>query len=155
MKELEVRIVELPPMRVASVHAYGASPEGEAWQKLIAWAQPRGLLADRQSFRVFGFNNPNPSAGSPNYGYEFWITVGPDVEAGEDAEIRSFPGGLYAVTGCVGVESIGPTWQRLSTWSEDSPYKHGAHQWLEEHTGPMEEGSEAELALDLYMPIAQ
>jgi DNA gyrase inhibitor GyrI len=155
MNDLDVRIVELPPMRVASVLAHSASPEGEAWEKLIAWAQPKGLLADRKAFRIFGFNNPNPSPGSPNYGYEFWITVGPEVEAEGDAEIRSFAGGLYAVTGCVGVESIGPTWQKLVTWADDSPYKHAGHQWLEEHVGPVEPVPEAELALDLYMPIAR
>jgi DNA gyrase inhibitor GyrI len=142
-------------MRVASVHAYSASPEGEAWEKLIAWGQSRGLLEDCAAFRIFGFNNPNPSPGSPNYGYEFWITVGPEVEAEGDVEIRSFPGGLYAVTGCVGVENIGPTWKRLVTWAEDSAYKHGTHQWLEEHTGPVKAVPEAELALDLYMPIAR
>ncbi|MBN1641409.1 MAG: GyrI-like domain-containing protein [Anaerolineae bacterium] len=154
MDDLEVRIVELPPMRVARVHAYSATPEHDAWKKLIAWAQPRGLLADRQAFRIFGFNNPDPSPGSPNYGYEFWISVGPETEIDGDAEARSFRGGLYAVTRSVGVDAIGPTWKRLVTWGEDSPYKHGSHQWLEEHLGPVD-APEGELTLDLYMPVAR
>lgn len=152
MDKLEVRIVELEPMRVASVHGYSATPEHDAWEKLIAWAEPRGLLEGRASFRIFGFNNPDPSPGSPNYGYEFWLTVGPEVEGEGEAQIKSFSGGRYAVTRCVGIPQIGEIWKRLNTWLEDSSYRHGRHQWLEESLSPV--GTpETELVMDLYMPI--
>ena len=77
MSDLDVRIVKLEPVRVASFHGFGESPEDEAWNKLVAWAKPKGLLHDPQHHRIYGFNNPNPSPGSPNYGYEFWMAVGP------------------------------------------------------------------------------
>jgi len=156
MSELEVRIVELEPMRVASVHAYSASPEHDAWNKLIAWAKPQGLLDDPETHRIFGFDNPSPSPGSPNYGYEFWIAVGPDVEAEGEATIKEFSGGLYAVTRCQGVEEIGKTWKKLVAWLQDSKYKKAHHQWLEEHIGPAEPApGPEELLLDLYAPIAE
>jgi DNA gyrase inhibitor GyrI len=152
MDDLHVRIIELEPLRVASVHAYSATPEHDAWDKLVAWAEPKGLLADPASYRVFGFNNPDPSPGSPNYGYEFWITVGPDVEAGQEAEIEDFAGGRYAVTRCVGIPQLVKTWPRLVTWVEDSGYRHATHQWLEENLSPI--GTpDTELLMDLYMPI--
>ncbi len=44
MHELDVGIVRLEPMRVASFRGFGTSPEHEAARKLIAWAKPRGLL---------------------------------------------------------------------------------------------------------------
>ena len=78
MGELDVRIVKLEPMRVASAYGFGTSPEEEAWGKLLAWARAKDLL--NEDVRFFGFNNPNPSPGSPNYGYEQWMTVGQDVE---------------------------------------------------------------------------
>lgn len=153
MDELQVRIVELEPMRVASAHAYSATPEHDAWEKLIAWAEPKGLLEDRSSYRIFGFNNPSPSPGSPNYGYEFWIEVGPEVEAEGEVKIKSFSGGRYAVTRCKGVAQIGETWKRLNTWIEDSSYQHGSHQWLEQNLSPGEAVPEQELVLDLCYPI--
>ena len=104
MGNLNVRIERLEPLHVASVHAFGPSPEGEAWAKLVAWAEPRKLLADPDAHRIFGFNNPNPSAGSPNYGYEFWIEVDEDVQADPVVTVKTFGGGLYAVTRCKGVE---------------------------------------------------
>ena len=66
MSELDVRIVELEPMRVASFHAFGESPELKASKKLVDWAKPKGLLDAKGTHRIFGFNNPDPSPGSPN-----------------------------------------------------------------------------------------
>ncbi len=155
MGELNVRIVKLDPMRVARFHAYSASPEGDAWNKLVAWAEPRGMFEDRGTYRIFGFDNPDPTPGSPNYGYEFWMTVGPEMEAEEGVQIVDFDGGLYAVTQCRGVERIGPTWKKLVGWREDSPYRHGTHQWLENNLSEGTSVPAEELVLDLYMPIAE
>ena len=157
MSELDVRIVRLEPVRVASFWGFGKSPEGLAWEKLLDWARPRGLLGDPEQHRLFGFNNPDPSAGSPNYGYEVWIVVSPDAEPEGEARILGFDGGLYAVTRCVvpkgQFEVIGATWKKLVTWREDSKYKCGTHQWLEESL-PMDLPG-TEFVLDLYLPIAE
>jgi DNA gyrase inhibitor GyrI len=155
MNELQVRIARLEPMRVASVHGFGEGPEQQAWAKLTAWAGPKGLFDDPEQHRIFGFNNPNPSPGSPNYGYEFWIAVGPDVESEGEVKVKDFAGGLYAVARCQGAENITPTWKRLVAWLEDSPHKRAHHQWLEEHLGPVNTPlDENALLLDLYAPIA-
>lgn len=157
MSDLEVRIVKLEPLHVASFLGFSASPENDAFAKLFAWAQPRGLLDDRQAHRLFGFNNPCPAAGSPNYGYEVWIVVDPDTAPDGEARMLDFPGGLYAVTRCVVPEGdfavIGNTWQQLNVWREDSPYKAGCHQWLEESL-PLDLPGVA-FVLDLYLPLAE
>jgi DNA gyrase inhibitor GyrI len=152
MDKLEVRIVKLEPMMVASAYGFGAGPEGEAWSKILAFAEPRGYLEGPHRF--FGFNNPSPSPGSPNYGYEQWITVGPEVEPAGDIRIEHFGGGLYAVARFRDVSRIGEVWQRLALWREESPYRKGTHQWLEEllvDPGlPVEE-----YEFDLYLPIVE
>lgn len=157
MDALEVRIVELAPMRVASFLGFGESPEVEAWEKLFAWAKPRGLLDDSEQHRLFGFNNPDPSAGSPNYGYETWIVLDPGAEPESAERVLSFDGGLYAVTRCEvpkgRFEVIGATWKKLVTWREDSKYKGGTHQWLEENLWT--DLPDTEFVLDLYLPIAE
>ena len=156
MVEVEVRIERLDPMRVAGVHGFGDSPEPQAYAKLLAWAGPAGLLEDQKKHRIFGFNNPSPSPGSPNYGYELWIRVGSDVESDGEPEIKEFTGGLYAVSRVTGIRHIGPAWSRLSTWCENSKYKCAGHQWLEEHIGPVTPTqSDDEVVLDLFHPIAE
>jgi DNA gyrase inhibitor GyrI len=157
MSEFPVRIVKLEPLRVASVHGFGPSPEEEAWQKLVAWAKPKGYLDDKEHHRIFGFNNPDPSPGSPNYGYEFWMVVGAEVQPEAGVEIKDFPGGLYAAAHCAVQgepwRTIPAAWKKLVLWRENSQYQCASHQWLEEHLE--EEGmSEVGFNLDLYLPIA-
>jgi len=152
MSELVTRVVELPSMRIASAIGYGKEPEGLAIEKLLAWARTRGLLAPSKQKRFFGFNNPNPSAGSPNYGYEFWITVEPEIETDGEIAVKQFGGGLYIVTHANSVEEIVSKWQKLVTWLETSPYKLGQHQWLEE-TLFSADYDPMTASFDLYMPV--
>jgi len=49
---------------MASALGFGLSPEIEAWNKLLKWAGLKGLLEDLGNRRFFGFNNPDPSAGT-------------------------------------------------------------------------------------------
>ena len=150
--QFNVRIVTLSPMRVASYYGYGAAPEGVAHEKLAAWARPRGLLQPNSGRLVFGFNNPSPSPGSPNYGYEFWMTLDPGEDPGEGVQVKQFGGGLYAVTRCVGVAIIGEVWERLGAWRNGTHYRFGSHQWLEEH---IDIWNDDQFVLDLFLPIAQ
>lgn len=158
MSDLKVQIVDLEPLRVASFLGFGENTEELAWEKLLTWARPLGLLEDPEKHRLFGFNNPNPSPGSPNYGYEVWIELGDkEIDVEEGMEIKDFGGGLYAVARCVvpkgKFEVIGETWKKLVTWREDSMFRHAAHQWLEKHVDF--ESPNIEFVLDLYLPIAK
>jgi AraC family transcriptional regulator len=157
MDDLDVKIVKLPPMRVACVNGFGEGPEGMAFDKMKAWAEAHHMIGRR--YRLFGYNNPSPSPGSPNYGYDVWITVDESVQADEEARIIDFAGGLYAVTRLEVKDpgsDIPGAWQKLVKWMESSKYRHGRHQWLEEHIGPLEEmGGEQPFTLDLFLPITE
>lgn len=156
--DLDVRIVTLEPMRVAWALGFGTEPEQQAWDKLLPWAGDHGLLDAGDGPRLYGFNHPDPSPGSPNYGYEVWVKVGHDVTS-DDAEIgiKDVPGGLYAVTRCDvpkgDFDVIGTTWKRLVAWRERSPYRCAEHQWLEESV--LDADPELEFTLDLMLPIAE
>jgi DNA gyrase inhibitor GyrI/DNA-binding HxlR family transcriptional regulator len=161
MKEFEVKIVKLEPMRVASVRAISMTPERDAWEKMRLWAEPRGLLEDIDKHPVFGFNNPDPSPSQKEYGYEFWIRVDPDAQPAGDVEIKKFQGGLYAVTTCKLKEELDSeffkkegyleSWKKIVDWVKSSKYKFGKHQCLEKAHEPG--ASDEELILDLYCPI--
>ncbi len=152
MDALDVRIVRLPAMRVASAYGFGVSPEEMAWDKLLRWARENQLLGNEE-VRFFGFNNPSPSTGSPNYGYEQWMTIGPDTEVAGEIKVFNFDGGLYGVTRCY-LPQIGETWHALYDWCENSAYDHAHHQWLEEGLSPVGTPFE-EIVMDIYLPIAE
>ena len=155
MNEFNVRIVRLEPLRAACVNGFGVSPEGEAWSKLWQWAEGKGLLANYETRRYFGYNNPNPTPGSPNYGYDQWMTVEPEVKSEAEVKVFDFPGGLYAVTR-TRLDKIGENWMRLVAWVEASPYQ-GLHAiCLEECLTPKaaRDGDMEAMELDLYLPVA-
>ena len=154
MSELDVRIVQLEPLHVACAHGFGESPESQAFEKMQAYAASTGLALDDEAVRWFGFNNPSPSPGSPNYGYDVWVTVEPDAKPDGDVKILDFPGGLYGVARCKGVSNITAVWQQLVNWLEDSKYRKGNHQWLEELLTPPDVDYE-DYRFDLYIAVSQ
>jgi len=155
MSKDEIRIVELPPLRVISVNGYGQEPESQAFEKMFAWAKEHGELD--KPHRLFGFNNPSPAPGSPNYGYDVWMSVEDSCLADGEARLVHFSGGLYAL---MRVEVTSPgdqiplAWKQMVKWRQDSPYHQGHHQWLEEHIGPIKGVVDPlPITLDLHLPI--
>ena len=65
MEELNVRIVRLAPMRVASAYGFGASPEGIAWQTLLDWAKAGGLLDVAPGAAFLRVQQPEPGGRQP------------------------------------------------------------------------------------------
>ena len=156
MPEIDVKIMELPPLRVASALGFGQGPEAIAWEKIFSFLKEKGLWDGMTELEYYGFNNPDPSPGSPNYGYEQWVVVPGSVEGTDDVTIKHFEGGLYAVTRCHGIPHIFETWKQLFAWREDSPYMAGSHQWLEKWVNPAQTGlDETKMIMDLYIPIAK
>ncbi len=155
MNKLDVRIVRLESMRVASAYGFGDQPENMAHEKMMAFIKSNNMHEGYGStYRHFGFNNPNPSPGSPNYGYEIWVTVPLDTQPEGDIRIIDFMGGLYAVTRFENLENITRVWQALIHWREDSPYKCAYHACLENLLNPLEPDYKKWI-FDLYQPIAE
>ena len=155
MADLKVRIENLPKMWVASVLAYGETPENEAWRRLREWALPRGLLSDVVRHPIFGFNNPNPAPDKKEYGYELWIRVEAAGNAEDPVIYKEFGGGLFAVATCklFGDPDIGGTWRMLWNWAQAGPYRWRRSQELERVINP--NATEDELILELYLPIQE
>jgi len=159
MSKLDVQIVTLPPMRVMCFNGFGPSPEGQAFDKTRDWLKAKGLWEDGQPRRFFGYNNPDPAPGSPNYGYDVWVTVDETVTAEMGGRIIAFPGGLFAVTrvdaGPQG-EGIYDKWQELAAWVENSKYTPEFHnrQCLEVSPQPFN-ASPSGFTLYLYEPIRE
>lgn len=152
MKAIEVRLEKLVTMRVARFHAVGQNPEHEAWTKLHAWAEPRGLLSAATAQPVFGFNSPSPSKPGEDYGYEFWIRIEPEMQVESETETLDFPGGWYAVTTVRGFPNP-DIWMRLFQWVRNSSHPYRRTHELEHPHNPM--ASEAEMIFDLCLPIEE
>ena len=139
---------------LGSILAQGTIGQGPAG-KMVAFLEAKGLLEGYGSqIPQYGFNNPNPSVGSPNYGYEIWAVLPPEVEPEGDIRMVQFSGGLYAVTRFENLENIGRVWQELVKWREDSAYQAASHQWLEHLLNPLETDM-TKYVFELYLPIKE
>jgi DNA gyrase inhibitor GyrI len=154
---LNVRVVRLEPMRVASARVISRTPEQDAWEKLQTWASRKGLLNDA-THPVFGFNNPNPSPGQEEYGYEFWINIDPESEGEGEIEVKNFEGGLYAITTCRlqrdPAGSVPQVWKKLWDWAQSNDkYRWRKTHELERCLNPQAAGED--LLLELFLPIEE
>jgi DNA gyrase inhibitor GyrI len=151
MREFEIRIEELPAMRVASFKGFSETPEMDAHNAAMKWAEEKGLLKD---FHTFGFNNPPPWATEgPEYGYELWVVIGKDTEVEEEIEVMEKPAILCAVTSINRLEQIGDAWKYLHDWAKASnEYEHPNSSGLEEMTSPIG-APEEELSFNLWLPV--
>ena len=152
LKDNNVRTINLKPFKVAYAKAFGVSPELQAWEILKTWIK-KNKIEDTINTRYFGFNNPSPSKGSNEYGYEVWRTIDTDYEETEEVKFKSFEGGLYLVTTANGVYDIGETWKHLSNWAKAKGYEYGECQWVEEHIIVDENSWDDKMQFDLYYPI--
>ncbi len=154
MNELIVRYVRLPAFHVAFVCTVSKTPEEESLKKIKAWAESKGYWNNPAKHLLFGYNNPSPTPGKDEYGYEVILTVYPDVKPEGEVEIKKIPGGLYAVTRCKGAETFFETWMALYNWIKNTEYELDENNvpGLEEHLN-RNETRFSEYLLDLYLSI--
>jgi DNA gyrase inhibitor GyrI len=151
MKEFEIRIEELPAMRVASFKGFSKTPEMEAHNAAVKWAEEKGLLKD---YRTFGFNNPPPwDTDGPEYGYELWVVIGKDIKVEEGIEVKEQAAVLCAVTSIEKLAQIGAAWEYLYNWVKASDeYQHRHMDGLEEVTSPLGT-KEEDYSFNLWLPV--
>ncbi|TFG02038.1 MAG: ArsR family transcriptional regulator [Promethearchaeota archaeon] len=153
--KLQVRFERLPPMRVAVFNSgLSKSPEEKTWKKLRAWAEPKGFLANLDEHPIYGFNNPSPSPGKKEYGYELWIKIPPDFQE-EGLICKEIPEQLYSVTRCEindPYKDIPQTWMRLVDWTKRNGKKISSKPCLEKTVSSSDPD---DFIMDLYLPIKE
>ena len=160
--ELKVRLERLETLPIAYTHVLSETPEEDAWRKIEAWAKPRGLLEKNAATRVFG-RNTYPTNNPEPHGYEFFLTVSPDIKPEGDIKMGEIPGGLYAVLRFKNLSNITEAWEYLWRWIEDNKYEHvgwqkSEHGWVdgfEEHLNWYEKKPPSEWIFDLWVQLRE
>ncbi|MFZ3167897.1 MAG: GyrI-like domain-containing protein [Candidatus Methanoperedens sp.] len=57
-------------------------------------------------------------------GYEFFLTVGRDIELDVDIDMRQIPCGQYAVLRFKNPDNIGNAWEHLWSWIRENKYEY-------------------------------
>ena len=119
-KDLNVRIIMLPPFTVASNHVIGHDPEETVDKPIDKFIRDTRLYEIKPDSRYFGFNHPNPGILEEGiHGYEVWVTIPDNMEVPEPLVKKKFEGGLYAALTINFPEF--QYWGELEKWVKNSP----------------------------------
>ena len=152
---MKVRIEEVSPRRVAFARHIGPYEKCEpAWQKLCAWAGPRGLLGPKSTFIGICYDDPEVTP-PEKIRYDACVTVGDDVEVEGEIGDQTIEGGEYAIFTHRGpLEKLLQTYQEIfGEWAPASGRVIKAGPSFEvylndPHTTPPEE-----IEVDIYVPL--
>jgi effector-binding domain-containing protein len=144
-----------------AIHAYSLSntPEEDAHRKIMELAKQINLNKD--DTRLFGRNIYLSDKSEP-HGYEYYLTINQDIMSLKKAEIKTLPGGLYAVLKGNSISEIAQSWKNLICLVEASGYSQACvsreeYGWvtgdLEEHINWHMEKAPNEWVLDLWLKL--
>lgn len=170
----DIKVIrELPEMKVACYTYYGNNPEDHAYEVIKTWFRENEMTLHDSSYRLFGYNNPDPKEGDSEYAYEYCITIPDELyDKLEDVPANMQSGmtyskvyrkvlhsGKYAVLSVkregddIGY-AIMAAWKRFINWIDESKYVWGHNQYLEEHLGFSESDNHIG-GVDLYFSIEE
>ena len=116
-KAQDVRIVNLLPSTVASMHCISDTPENDAEAWICKFIDSVNLYKIKPDAKLLGFNNPCLNEEGV-HGYEMWITIPDDMDVPSPLKKKFFPGGLY------GAYTSNPInfddWSFINNWAEDN-----------------------------------
>ena len=95
-----VAILQIPPLRIVAIRYKGPLPEiGVTFERLRAWARPRGLI-DTQSNALAVFHDdgePQSPTAELMVDVDVGMVVGPDVEGDDLVTVMEIAGGRHSV----------------------------------------------------------
>ena len=162
MSAIDVRLERLMTMRSICAYVLSDTPEEDAKEKIMSFAQSNSLIGKNSVSRLFG-RNTYPTGDTEPHGYEFYLTDETDFEPEGDLEESEIPSGLYAVLRFKNLYQIGEAWLKLWSWIEESSCEHvgwkkGDHGWVggfEEHLNWNEEKPQTEWIFSLWVKLKE
>jgi AraC family transcriptional regulator len=153
---MDVRIESVPMMRVAFVRHTGPYNQcGQAWQRLFAWAGPRGLCGPHMKTLGIGHDDPRVTP-AEKLRYDACLVVDGHVQPEGEVGVQEIGGGEHALTTLRGpYERLGETYARLcGEWLPASGREPRAAPPFEVYRNSPQDTPPEELLTDIYLPLA-
>lgn len=153
--DMRVQIVSLPPQKIAFIRHTGPYDQvGPAFDKLMMWAGPHGLIVP--GLKVLGvcYDDPNITA-AEKIRYDAAITVDDDVDAEGEVGVRELAGGPYAVVCHQGpYNELGTTYDFMyGRWLSSMGYEPADAPPFEHYLNGPESTEPEELLTDVHVPL--
>jgi AraC family transcriptional regulator len=144
-------------MRVAFLRHVGPYDDGAlsaTWDRLLAWAGPRGLLGPRTQF--LGIDHDNPHVTPPDrLRYDACVTLDRPLAPEGEVGVQEVPGGEYAVVTHRGpYETLSETYARLyGDWLPRSGREPADTPSFQAYRNTPRDTAPDDLLTDVYVPL--
>jgi len=160
MGEWDIQVEYHGPLLTVYTHVLSETPEEDATEIIMKWAQQNGLPSREKNTRMLG-RNTYPTEKPEPHGYMLFLTVDEPIEETLEIKNGEIPGGYYAVLRHSTISEMSKAWPALWKWLEESEYSHtgwikGEHGWesgLEENINLYDDLSPAECKFNLMIPV--
>lgn len=152
---MTIEVRDLPPLRIAAIEHAGPYAEiGRSFQRLAAWAGPRGMLGST-SYGVAGYpEGDHCNAPPPGRHVLVGLTVGPAIAGSDGVAIHDIPGGKHAVALHKGPYAELPrTYDALFAWLTASGEEPADAPLFEVNLNNPSNTPPAELITEICLPL--
>jgi len=154
--KFKVEVKEAPALTVAYVRHVGPFQQmGQAFEKLMRWAGPRGLLRfpETQSLAIY-HDNPEITE-TDKLRSDACITVPPDTNVEGEIGKMTVPGGLFAVARAeIAQSEFGEAWDALmSEWLPGSGYQPDDRMCYELYLNDPKTHPEGKFIIEIHEPV--
>jgi len=152
---VQVTIKTIEPMRVAFLRHVGPYHlVGETWNKLCAWAGPRGLLGPQTIMLGICHDDPDVTP-ADKIRYDACLSVNGGIEPQGDVGVQEIEGGDYAVTTHHGpYEKLSETWGGLcGQWLPTSGREPRSAPGFELYRNSPLDTAPEDLLTELHLPL--
>ncbi len=156
-KSMNVAVKEMEPVRVAYFRNIGAySPEliGPCFQKLMAWAGPRGLIDGKNLVMGASWDDPSVTP-EQNCRYDACISLPEGFEPDDQVSVRTMDGGQYAIYRCEVFDNRFdiPWTELMRDWLPNSGYQPDDKPSIEIYYNDASQDLYGKWICDLCLPV--
>ncbi len=150
----KVEIKEMPEMKVVYIRHTGQFNQiGKAYEKLMKWAGPRGLLNFPETKTITFYHDDPSITAIEKVRQDACVTVNTDVKVEGEIGKAVIPAGKYAV-GRFQIDEMGfeKAWNTMCLWITESGYQPSGNSYELYYNTP-EEDAQRKFDLDICIPV--
>lgn len=151
----QVEVRERSPLTVAYVRHIGAfQGVAQAFQRLMQWAGPRGLIRFPQTQMLAIYHDSPHITETDKLRSDACISVPPDTKVEGEIGKTEIPGGLYAVAHAeIDATEFGQVWDALMDWMAGSGYQPDDRPCYEVHLNDPQSHPQGKFIIDVCEPV--
>jgi len=150
----KIEVKEIEKLELAYVTCIGDSGIAAAYDKLISWATPKGILKNDNTKMVTIYHDSFKITSPEKVRMSACVTLQEPAKVNGGVGLTEIPGGKYLVGSFeITPEEFGKTWSGLFLWMNGKGYKKADRNPFEIYHNDFRTHPENKCRVDFYIPI--